>query len=205
MLKSDITVYCSGGIRKGNRDGDKLCWSTVEREIFRSGARPCRTTFLNPDDPLPDLSDSEAVFGRDMCQVRAADVIVVDARERRGVGIGVEIVAAKFFGKFVVVVAPEDSHYRKAQLAYRGTTVHDYVHPHLAALSDAIVSNFSDAGKWAADAVRSRRVAKGVDTLQAAINAYEKRLLQSDTAMAAFAETAEEVTQWEQRPAPVPA
>ena len=136
---STIAVYCSGSIAKGADDQKKLCWTDVERFAVHEGAAPARVRFLNPDDPIVDAQNTLGQFGRDMFQVQNASVVVVDARERRGLGIGVEMAAAAAMGIPVVVVAPVGSKYRQRSVSYRGVTVNDYVHPHVAGLSAEVV------------------------------------------------------------------
>jgi hypothetical protein len=92
-----LLVYCSGSIQKGPRDYKKSYWSDTERDAVALGARPEDIIFLNPDDPTVDIHDYAALFGRDMFQVRTADAVIVDARERRGIGIGIEILASESF------------------------------------------------------------------------------------------------------------
>jgi|ERR1041385_2544922 hypothetical protein len=176
-----IIVYCSGSIVKGARDTSKLCWSDRERSDVARGAQPHEVKFLNPDDPLSDLSDTPALFGRDMYQVQYADAVIVDARERRGVGIGVEMLASRVLGTKLVAVAPRNSYYRQDSLTFRGGTVSNYVHPHLAILCDAIVDTFEDAGRWLAD--HADDLPRDTSAVREAIEAYKQRLLPTDQPM----------------------
>jgi hypothetical protein len=176
-----FVVYCSGSIQKGSKDAKKLCWTDVERKAVTEGAFPERVVFLNPDDPAENLSDTDALFGRDMYQVKSADAIIVDARERRGIGIGIEMLASRVFGTLLIAVVPHDTYYRMSNVAYRGSTVSDYVHPHLAILADAIVDTFEDAGKWLAD--HRGATAKGLQAVENAIAAYQQRMLPRDEPM----------------------
>src|SRR4051794_19107944 len=89
-----LSVYCSGSIAKGAGDIKKLCWSDIERGAVAEGASPNEVAFLNPDDPIPVPTNTLGQFGRDMYQVLCASAVIVDARERRGIGIGVEMAAA---------------------------------------------------------------------------------------------------------------
>ena len=180
---SEFLVYCSGGIAKSTDTTQKLCWSQEEKMALQAGANPARVTFLDPGDPLPELSDSMALFGRDMFQIQIADAVVVDARERRGIGIGVEMLAARSFGTYLVSVVPPNSHYRREDLRFRGGTVAEYVHPHIASLSDAIVDNFEEAGKWLRSNGPAPSEGSAEEIIEAAINAYRERLLSSDSSM----------------------
>ncbi|HWO61699.1 MAG TPA: hypothetical protein VNO31_16865 [Umezawaea sp.] len=140
------SVYCSGSIVKGVNDDKKLCWGDIEKKQVEEGANPFEVVFLNPDDPITDPGNVLGQFGRDMYQVSVASVVIVDARERRGLGIGVEMAAAASLGTPVVVVAPRNSKYRSDTLEYRGVTINDYVHPHVASLAVEVVDDFTEAG-----------------------------------------------------------
>lgn len=178
-----VKIYCSGSIIKGANDSNKLCWSDVERQEIRKSAEPCDITFLNPDDPVADLSDSEALFGRDMFQIEQCNTVVIDGRERRGIGIGVELLAAKHFRRPVIGIIPPNSYYRQSNVAYRGGFVDEYIHPHFATLLDTIVDDFSAAGLWIRDELPVLQVGTAQDVLDRAVTAYRHRLLSSDTPM----------------------
>jgi hypothetical protein len=143
-----VTIYCSGSIQKGASDVGKLCWSKNEKDEVARGLIPNEVLFLNPDDPIAGLDDGEANFGRDMYQIQFANFIIVDARQRRGIGIGIEMLASRLLKTPLVVVAPRNSYYRSDEIEYRGSLVKNYVHPHLHGLADVIVDDFVSAGKW---------------------------------------------------------
>ncbi|WP_248959348.1 hypothetical protein [Sphaerisporangium perillae] len=181
-----ISVYCSGSITKGASDHGKLTWSDTERMEVAKGAAPHEVVFLNPDDPITDPGNTLGQFGRDMYQVMIATAVVVDARERRGLGIGVEMAAAGTFGTPVIVVAPPNSKYRADVLEYRGVTVHDYVHPHVAALSEAVVDDFLAAGEALARLVEAGALPEKTYVpgwLERAIGEYRDNVLEADIPM----------------------
>jgi hypothetical protein len=180
----EITVYCSGSIQKGVSDSGKLCWTDVEREAVAKGAAPAIVRFLNPDDPIRDPGDVEASFGRDLYQVQFADAVLVDGRERRGIGIGIEMLASRILGSALVAIVPRNTYYRMDSVTYRGATVSDYVHPHVAALADAVVSTFEEAGAWLRQHHHELNAAKSsIDRMYQGIRAYEERLLPHDEPM----------------------
>ncbi|MFC4531342.1 hypothetical protein [Sphaerisporangium dianthi] len=184
-----VSVYCSGSITKGVSDRGKLTWSDTERTEVAKGAAPHEVVFLNPDDPITDPGNTLGQFGRDMYQVMIATAVVVDARERRGLGVGVEMAAAAAFGTPIVVVAPPNSKYRADVLEYRGVTVRDYVHPHVAALSAAVVDDFLRAGEALAELVAPLAAggAPAADDvpgwLAGAISEYRHNVLHADVPM----------------------
>lgn len=182
-MSNAVAVYCSGGIKKGARDAQKLCWGDSERQIIQDALSPTRVVFLNPDDRGDDISDAFTVFGRDHYQVSVADFVVADLREKRGIGVGMEMLSAKWFAKPVISVAPPRSHYRLPRLAYLGATVEDYVHAHLFGVSDAIVDDFAAAGEWILRQTSEPVSPKSWSVLQDAIDAYRANQLRRDTPM----------------------
>jgi hypothetical protein len=181
-----LSVYCSGSITKGASDDRKLTWSDAERTEVAKGASPHEVVFLNPDDPITDPGNTLGLFGRDMYQVMVATAVVVDAREKRGLGIGVEMAAAGTFGTPVIVVAPPNSKYRADVLEYRGVVVHDYVHPHVAALSAAVVDDFLAAGEalaWLVDTEALPEKTNIPGWLERAIGEYRDNVLEADLPM----------------------
>lgn len=181
-----ISVYCSGSIAKGAGDEKKLCWTDREREAVLKGADGTAVIFLNPDDPITDPSNFLGQFGRDMYQVMAASAVIVDARERRGLGIGVEMAAAATMGVPIIVVAPRNTKYRTDKIEYRGVTVTDYVHPHVASLATAVVDTFEDAGAKLTALAGEKAKAQGSEVpgwLVAATDEYRKSVLPADQPM----------------------
>jgi hypothetical protein len=187
-----IKIYCSGSIQKGAGDSKKLCWTNAERLMISDGASPVPIDFLNPDDPVVSLDDHLALFGRDMFQIKTSDAVVIDARERRGIGIGVELLAAKHFVKPVIAILPPNSYYRQDSLDYRGSTAAKYVHPHLASLLDAYLDDFVSAGRWLRDNLSLTSplshlpftpLGNGGDILDKAVDAYKTHLLPYDEPM----------------------
>lgn len=174
-----LIVYCSGSIPKtGEIQG--LIWSDVERNDVRNGAAPIELDFLNPNDPVDNLNDALVLFGRDIYHVSSADVVVIDARDRCGIGVGVELLASRFLETPAVVVAPDNSYYRRDLLEYRRGLAHNYIHPHVFALADVIVDDFVQAGEWIRDSLSLTRP-KSLDVLQNSIGAYVQRMLDGDT------------------------
>ncbi|MFG1814206.1 hypothetical protein ACGFIF_10615 [Kribbella sp. NPDC049174] len=181
------SVYCSGSIVKGTAEANRLCWTDNERDEVRQGASPREVVFLNPDDPITDPDNTLGQFGRDMYQVMLASAVIVDARERRGLGIGVEMAAAAAFDTPVIFVAPRNSKYRSDLLEYRGASVKNYVHPHVASLANCVVDDFFDAGQALdrLDDARDVTQRRMPDWLRGAIEEYSTNLLQKDRYMLA--------------------
>jgi hypothetical protein len=95
---------------------------------------------VHPDGPLPGL----VVF----IDVDLAEERLVEQAPRVLVGfeVGVEMGAAAAMGVPIIFVIPRNTKYRLDVLEYRGVTVKDYVHPHVASLAYRVVETFEDAG-----------------------------------------------------------
>jgi len=180
-----LSIYCSGSIKKGPGDDTGPLWTDEERASVRAGAgQP--VVFLNPDDPIVDPANTLGQFGRDMYQVMIATAVVVDARVRRGIGVGVEMAAAGMLGTPVIVVAPRNSKYRMDSLEYRGVRVADYVHPHIAVIASAVVDDFESAGQKLAGLPRSTSAGNELPAwLSQALAEYEHVILPHDPPMLA--------------------
>jgi 8-oxo-dGTP diphosphatase len=122
-----IAIYCCGPTTQG-RGEDRLTWTDTERAQVSHGLSPALAHFLHVDGTTGQL-------GHNLYRVSVATVVIVDARERRDLGIGIEIAAAASLGIPIVVVAPPDTY-------YHGTSVDDY----LADLANVVVADFEDAG-----------------------------------------------------------
>lgn len=181
-MASTLFVYCSGSVAKSGLNEGGLYWSNDERGDFERGLDGIQVEFLRPDDPLASLNDPAAVFGRDIVHIRNADAMVIDARERRGVGVGVEMAIASHFGIPIVAVVPANSHYARDTLSLRGGLAQDYIHPHFAVLCDALVSDFREAGASVARLLDLGAAGGGVmdQKLDIAVERYNNSLLSSD-------------------------
>jgi hypothetical protein len=175
-----VAVYCSGSVPKGHSQQRAFFWGPKEREDLARAASPAQIVFFDPTDPLSTFDNLVAVLGRDVFQIEHSDYVVIDARERRGIGIGVELALGVHYSRPVVVVAPPGSYYRSADLPLRGTVVNDYVHPHLAGLSHTVVDTFAAAGGWIRDHQQARRDGPAHDLLSRASKAYVDHLLAGD-------------------------
>jgi hypothetical protein len=93
------------------------------------------------------------------------------------------MLAAKWFAKPLVSVAPRQGHYRRDELHYLGGTVKDYVHAHLDGISDVIVDDFAAAGSWIKDHLVNPTPIKKMAILQEAIATYKGQQLGRDLPM----------------------
>ena len=101
-----LSFYLAGSIQKGHEDNASE-WTTAHIDELKTRLKSYHLCFLNPAHRSDDLTDEKSVFGRDMTQVYLADIVLVDARHRRGLGVGAEMMWAKLHHKPVLIWAPE--------------------------------------------------------------------------------------------------
>lgn len=140
-----LVVYLSGSVKKGKDDTKTDYWSADDRRLISETVG--RVAFLDPSVRNDDLSDSLSTFGRDLFQVRCSDAVLVDARGRRGIGVGAEMMLAKVYGVPIISVVPANSHYARRDFEYLGQIVGDWVHPFVKELSDIIVPDVLGAAR----------------------------------------------------------
>lgn len=182
-MKKVISIYAAGGIQKGELDKGKVCWSKAEFDAITQELTPIEVVFLKPDERGDDIANAFTVFGRDHYQVSVADFVVVDLRQKRGIGVGIEMLSAKYYKKPLIAVAPRNDHYRKDYLEYLGGNVTDYVHAHLASVADAIVDDFPKAGEWIKEFLKNPKPVKGISILEDAIGQYKETQFKADLPM----------------------
>jgi hypothetical protein len=171
MDGSTLRVYLCGSIKKGNDDKRSEFWSLDDIIELQAAVAPYDLIVLNPGDRQDNLSDVKATFGRDLLQVFTSDAILVDARHKRGVGVGAEMLFAKTQGIPVITVAPRNSHYHRTNVTLMGQFVEDWTHPFISELSDAVVESVSDAGRVAAS-LDGAQNGKGSEVFENAMRHY---------------------------------
>jgi hypothetical protein len=144
-------------------------------------------SFLNPAFRSDTLSDQRSVFGRDMTQVFCSDIVFVDARDRRGLGVGAEMMWAKFHKIPIITLAPKDSHYNKSKTTLLDVAVENWVHPFVESLSDAIVENLLEGAAWVRKFVNASTPSiKDIEYIQSAMQHYRDSQLPRDEPMKAL-------------------
>lgn len=181
--RNHIALYLAGNIQKGHEKESQVFWTNEDREIIQNGLAPSQVSFLNPALRTDDLSDQKSVFGRDMTQVFCASVVFVDARERRGLGVGAEMMWAKMNRIPVLILAPQNSHYHKEEVTLLGVTVKNWMHPFVESLSDAIVEDLQQGIEWLKNFQLGKYKIKGPEFIHEAMNHYQKTQFPSDLPM----------------------
>jgi hypothetical protein len=147
-MKQKIAMYLAGSIKKQHEKSNESFWTEEDMQTIRQHLSGFEVSFLNPAFRSDDLSDQLSVFGRDMLQVFCSDLVFVDARDRRGLGVGSEMMWAKVHQIPVLTWAPRDSHYHRSQTTILDVPVTDFIHPFVKALSDKVVGTLEEGAEW---------------------------------------------------------
>lgn len=188
-MNAKIAIYLAGSIKKGHERAEESYWTDEDMLFLRKSLAEYEVSFLNPAFRTDNLSDQRSVFGRDMTQVFCSDVVFVDARDRRGLGVGAEMMWAKFHKIPIVTLAPKDSHYNKTKTMLLGVPVVNWVHPFVESLSDAIVENLAEGAAWIRRFLGdSAPEVRGIDYIASAMHYYRESQLPNDGPMKALLE-----------------
>lgn len=186
-MSHSISIYLAGSIKKDHEKSDEFYWTDEDRFRIRNALGEYKIFFLNPAFRTDDLSDQRSVFGRDMAQVYCSDLVFVDARDRRGLGVGAEMMWAKFHKIPVLTLAPKGSHYNKSNTTVLGVSVKNWIHPFVELLSDAIVEDLDEGAEWIRKLIENPSLEiKSVKDIKAAMMHYRDSQLSSDEPMKAL-------------------
>lgn len=182
-MTKKVALYLAGSIKKGHEKADDSYWTEEDMAVLRKCLHPFEVSFLNPAFRSDNLSDSRSVFGRDMLQVFCSDVVFVDARDRRGLGVGAEMMWAKLNKIPVVAWAPKNSHYHKDNTTVLGVAVDNFIHPFVDALSDKIALSLADGAEWIQSYMSGSILIKGTDDIRSAMQYYKENQFVGDIPM----------------------
>lgn len=182
-MKKKISIYLAGSIQKGHEYADSY-WTDDDMTLLKKELHDYDVTFLNPALRTDDLSDQRSVFGRDMLQVYCSNIVFVDARHKRGLGVGAEMMWAKLNSIPVVTLAPKNTHYNKEETSLLGVPVYNWIHPFVESLSDKVVENLSEGAQWITECLSNSAIAiKSIEYLHEAMRYYHNHQLTYDIPM----------------------
>lgn len=185
-MDARVAIYLAGSIKKDHAQAGSY-WSEEEMLALKAYLFDYAISFLNPASRTDDFSDQRSVFGRDMTQVFCSDIVFVDARDRRGLGVGAEMLWAKLHKIPVIALAPKNSHYHKDQMTLLDVPVSNWIHPFIESLSDAVVEDLNAGAGWIRRFLTDPSLEiKSVATIQSAMQYYRDTQLPHDTPMKAL-------------------
>jgi len=172
---SKIAIYLAGSIKRGLSDmKETTYWTTAdENSIIDSFGIDYSIELLNPATFIVDRRDSFATFGADMYLIGKSDFLFMDARDKKGIGVGAEMMAAKYFKIPVVCLCPVGSHYRKHLLPnVYGVDLHNWMHPFVAGLSDFVADTIADGISWMIQHISTPQPFKSLNVIEEARNHF---------------------------------
>lgn len=179
-----IGIYLAGSIKKAHENPRESFWTEDDMTYLQSCFQKYEVLFLNPAFRMDNLADQRSVFGRDMTQVFCSHAVLVDARDRRGLGVGAEMMWAKVHKIPVVTWAPQGSHYKKCKTTLLNVEVENYIHPFVHELSDKIVENIKEGALWIEKLLENPSIEiKGIQNILDAMKYYQEYQLPIDLPM----------------------
>ena len=132
-------IFVSGGVRKKFRDGQIDCtyWHQKD-ELFLAKKLVFPCEIFNPDALTVSFFSSEERIREDFRALLTSNCILVDARAKRGIGVGAEIILAKMHKIPIYTLCPKDGHYRVS------SEEREWIHPLIFEFSDAIFESIDD-------------------------------------------------------------
>lgn len=184
MKEKVIRLYLSGSVPKSKEDESRPIWGESEVKTLEMSLPDFTVRFFNPVYRSDDLNDVHATFGRDMLQVACCDIVVVDGRAKRGVGVGAEMAFAKMNRIPVISVLPDGSHYSRRDMTCLGQHLETWTHPFLASMSDIIVEDIHQVGPAVQTMLhRPKADIKGPECFYSAMRHYVETQLDTDVQM----------------------
>jgi hypothetical protein len=165
-----MRIYLCGGIRKTEQER-KVVWTEEDKNTIR---RILGSVELIDPQRTPELTDPMIAFGCDLKDVRDSDALMVDMRQKRGIGVGAEMTVAKMLGKPVVAVAPRNSHYRRDRLDHFGEEIRNWTNPFIFGLSDKIAGSVEEAAEWIRELNGKRQKIKDISFVDDSIGYFER-------------------------------
>ena len=179
-----VSMYLAGNIQKSHSTYDEQYWTPKELDAIKQILAPVEVDFLNPAERMDDLANQKSVFGRDMTQVYSADVVFVDARQRRGLGVGAEMMWAKVNNKPLIVWVPEGSYYNQRDVIILGNQVDHFIHPFVENLADAFVDTVEQGANWIKQHIIENTIKpRGIEYIKETMLYYQENYLDVDAPM----------------------
>ncbi|MFK7780656.1 MAG: hypothetical protein QM490_06040 [Candidatus Gracilibacteria bacterium] len=181
------SVYLAGSVVKGNHDKDKfISWrEDFIKEVKNKNIDELNIIFLDPNTiTYGDKIPTEIFFGRDVHMIHLSNALVIDARNKMGLGTSQEFLIAKYFGIPVIAISPKNSYYNKVIEKEDGKTFH-YLHPFLSSSSDIIVSDIQEAAQVFLGHISGKDLIqiKSIDLIEKTRKDYEENYLIYDDYM----------------------
>lgn len=173
-MAAPLRIYLSGSIKKGSSDSraDDAFWTEAhEREIRQRIEASVK--LLNPAKTPIRRNNYFVNFGCDLQLVGSSDIVLVDLRMEKGIGVGAELMYARQTMRPVVAWIPRNTYYRRDKVEnVFGEDLIDWVHPFAFGLCDVLAETLPEACAAVKTIVSERRGKDPSKAPEAAIEAY---------------------------------
>ncbi len=144
-----ITFFLSGSVKKGENDlrSDEYFWSAEHENLLKNSFQGIEVEILNPNSVTVPKYLMKERFQADIDMLKQSNAVIVDARTKKGLGIGAEMVIARQTGIPVLTLCPRGGEYRGTMVDTDGKE-REWVHPFVFELSDQIFDTLPDLIEW---------------------------------------------------------
>lgn len=133
-----ISIFLSGSMsKKANFEGTNNTWSSSSA-LFLSSSLQFPVDIRNPISIDVDECDSRNRFLADIGMLLGCDLVIVEASEKRGIGVGVEMALARWFKIPLYVISPLNSHYNRIT-----SNMEHWIHPFILELADKVFDDMN--------------------------------------------------------------
>lgn len=181
--RKKVIIYLCGSLKKNEKEVQKNDWQESQMSALRNELKGYDVIFLNPRDRKDDLNDYFSSFGRDMLQVISSDFVIADCSDKRGIGVGAEMITAKLHKIPLIAIVPEGSHYNKKNIEMLGQRIENFKHSFAYSIPDAIVVDTKSAASWIRGYLKEQKPIKDISVIAKAIHHYEDTQLEKDIPM----------------------
>lgn len=126
---NSVKIFLAGSVKKtfSELDVKKEYWKQKDEQYLKRNL-DFPLELFNPNSLSISEFDSEKRFVSDLTELLSSSFIILDARNRKSIGVGSELMLAKMCKIPIYTICPVDSHYRKER----------WIHPFIYELSDKI-------------------------------------------------------------------
>jgi hypothetical protein len=140
-----ISVFLSGSVNKGKSDtrNDEHFWSEEQEKILMK-INNGNVILVNPNNLDVDHRDFMGRYEGDINMLLGCQLVLVDARTKKGIGIGAEMMLAKMKSIPVFSWCPLNTHYHKTKRDDKNNEEYEWIHPFIIGLSDRVFDDLED-------------------------------------------------------------
>lgn len=147
-MKNKFSIYLSVSINKGGNDkrDPSYFWTVEQEEILKNKINAGEVIIYNPATFTIPRHNYEENYKACVKSVIDSNLVLVDARQKKGIGVGGEMMVAKYENVPVMTISPPNSHYRKLVASTTSPAGEsEWIHPFIFGLSTWIVDDLEEA------------------------------------------------------------